>query len=146
MRKWILALVVILALPCVSGASQTGTKSLVAAATTIATGAPLSPTWTNPGHNSGVLYIRTQNEVATASLQVRVYTNAPDGQVFEVCTPTAITANGVAFIWIGPGANTNGAYTQACDVPLTRDMGFTFTVTGAGASFDVTSDLMLISE
>lgn len=99
-----------------------------------------SVTITNDGGAVGYLTVKTENEEATASLVVTVFNSTPLGD-FLVCTMTAITTDTTTVALLGSTVTAADGITDACDFPLTESVKFTFTVTGAGADFDVSADM-----
>lgn len=98
---------------------------------------------TNARWNTGYLTVTTANEVATASLVVTVFNTLAGGDVL-VCTMTAITTNTTTVALLGSTVAAAEGITDACDFPLGSTIKFTFTVSGAGADFDVTSDISFV--
>jgi len=132
------ALLLLLSLPAAAAWPNSGQS--VMALTEVALGAPVSVTIRNQRHTSGYLVIKTENETATASLVVTVF-NVSDSGSFLVCTTTAITTETTTIALLGSTVGAADGITDACDFPMSREITFTFTVTGAGADFDVTADL-----
>lgn len=112
----------------------------------VAVGVPITVTLTNPSNREGYLIVLTENETAAASLVVTVLNASSSGDVL-VCTLTAITTNSVWVAYLGATLTPADGLDQAnCPFPMARDVKYTFTVTGAGADFDVTADVFWITD
>ena len=116
---------------------------VIAAATTVATGAPLTVVVSNPDP-SAYLIIKTTNEVATASLAVTVALDTDLGDQI-VCSLTAITTNTTTLALLGNSQAAAGAVVDVCDFPVAGPLSLVFTVTGASAAFDIEADLHRVS-
>ena len=145
MRRFILfwALIVLL-VPSVASAIESTTdknvREVIMALTEVAVGVPVSVTIDNPGHTAGYLVVKTENETAAASLVVAAFLSSPLGDE-AICSTAAITANVTTTSLFGSLAAANGQVSTACDFPMPRSIKFVFTVTGAGADFDVTAEM-----
>jgi hypothetical protein len=148
MRR-ILALVATLCLiPLPSfGAYDLPQKQVLITATEVATGAPVAMTFGNRRHRTGYLVVKTENEVATASLVVQVQ-NAGLGAV-TICTMTAITTETTTVAILGSeiaALHEGAAVTDACDWPMSGSFNVAFVTSGAGASFDVTAHIYWVTD
>jgi hypothetical protein len=113
----------------------------VMATTEVSTsGGAVSKTITNPYSQTGYLFVKTENETATATLAVTVYNSSTLGDVL-VCTLTDITTETTSVALLGSTVAAAGEVLDACDFPMGRQVKYTFTVSGAGADFDVTADM-----
>lgn len=112
------------------------------ASTTVATGAPISATYSGPPSDgpSAYLLVTTANEVNTASLVVTVFGRNAAG-TYLLCTSTAITTETTTAILLGSLAGAGEGITDACDFPLPSSLTVTLTVSGTDASFDVSAFL-----
>ena len=86
--------------------------------------------------DSGYLTVKTTAEVATASLIVTVL-GVNSNDAYLICTATAITTETTWVVLLGSAVTAAEGVDQVCDFPLPQTVRFTFTVTGAAASFDV---------
>lgn len=105
---------------------------------TVATGTPATFTFSNPTASSMLLIYTTADEVATASLVVTVAVVTPLGD-FTMCTGAAVTTETTTTMFVGSRAAAAGAIDIACDYPMAANMKVTFTVSGGGASFDISA-------
>lgn len=117
----------------------------VLAITEVATGSPVVAALANDYNTTGYLIVKTENETAAASLVVTISGSNSVGNVL-LCTSSAITANETNVIMIGSLAAAGEGIDDACDFPMTRIVVFTFTVTGAGADFDVTAAIEWVAD
>ncbi len=121
-------------------------RQVIMALTEVATGAPVSVTISNPNHLYGYLIVKTENETASASLVVTALLVTELGDML-ICTSSAVLTDTTVYIALGGGMINvaTGAVEEGigdrCEFPTGRRMKYTFTVTGAGADFDVTADM-----
>jgi hypothetical protein len=59
---------------------------------------------------------------------------------------TAITTETTTAALVGHDAAAGEGITDVCDFPMTERLEITFTVTGAGASFDVTAYFEMVTD
>lgn len=112
----------------------------VMALTEVATGTPVSVTLNNVGRLSGYLIVKTENETAAASMVVTFLSTSALGDTL-LCTSSPITTDTTTTILFGLDLSAAEGVTDACAFPATRSIKVTFTTSGAGADFDVTSDI-----
>jgi hypothetical protein len=112
----------------------------------VATGTPVVAALTNDNYQTAYLFVKTENETATASLVVTVTAfSALGGAV--ICTMAAITEEKTTVALLGSLADgSQEGITDACDYPLPKRLVFTFTTTGAGADFDVSASVDWIKD
>lgn len=146
MRSWVLFWVLaalFLAPPAWGGKAK---EQVVMALTEVSTsGGAVTATINRADHQTGYLIVKTENEVATASLAVVVAAVTDSGEI-TICTATAITTDTTTAILLGSTVAAGEGVTDVCDFPVTRQTKVTFTVTGAGADFDVTADMEWVYE
>jgi F0F1-type ATP synthase assembly protein I len=138
----LISLVLLLALPA-SGKNRQITVlddvnvSTVGGAVTVITNVPNAV--------SGYFIFRTGDEVAAASLVVTIYIYSDLGEVLLLTSAAVGAANAQREYLIGTrGALAGSGIDDRSIFPMMRRMKFVFTVTGAGASFDVSAWLETI--
>ena len=99
----------------------------------------------NPRHSTGYLVVKTDNLTAAPSLVVVVQADTPLGY-FDLCTLSAITTDTTTVALIGHDAAASEGITDVCDFPMTERLYVTFTMTGAGADFDVTAYFEMVAD
>lgn len=139
MRRLLAGIAVLLlasALP--SSAQEFVSRSL--SAQTVATGSPVSATYSGLASDgpSAYLLITTANEVNTASLVVTVLGRNAAG-TYLLCTSSAITTETTTAVLLGSLAAAGEGLTDVCDFPLPQSLTVTLTVSGTDASFDVSA-------
>jgi hypothetical protein len=146
MKRFILfwALLVLI-VPSVAMATGKNKRQLIMAATEVAVSAPVSVTITNGNYATGYLIIKTENETASASLETTVLMVSPLGDEL-LCTLTAITIEATTSFLLGTFVGPSSDVLATCDFPMPRQIKFTFTVTGAGADFDVSAEMQWIGD
>jgi len=117
----------------------------IMSATEVAVGVPVSVTKSNPSNREGYLIVKTENETPDASLVVTVLNAHSSGDVL-VCTGTAITTNTTWVIHLGSSLTPADGVDQNCIFPMARDVKYTFTVTGVDSDFDVTADMLWVTD
>jgi hypothetical protein len=145
MRRILLCALLIALLPSLSSAAGKNKNQNIMSATEVAVSAPVSVTKRNPSNRTGYLVIKTENETATASLVVTVFNAHSSGDIL-VCTLTAITTNTTYTALLGSSLTAADGIDEACIFPMARDVKYTFTVTGVGADFDVTADVLWVTD
>ena len=141
----ILALLAVLLFPLPSGAKNT-TQLILATQTVSTAGGPVSVNITNPNNRKGYLVFRTTAKVASASLVVDI-SNRSGAESFIFCSSLAVTTESLRVVFMDSAlVSAGGAVTKVCPFPASRDLTFTFTVTGAGASFDVGARMEWVTE
>jgi hypothetical protein len=136
----IVLFLLVLSLP----AAARNTRKTILDAETLSANVPQTIKVSNPKHTRGYLVVVTSNEVATASLIVTTHLIGPNATADALCTSTAITANATTTISYGNIATAEEGVTDSCVFPIADPVSITFLVTGAGASFVVSADLILV--
>lgn len=138
MRR-ILALALALLLLAVPAVAGRNTSHLIVDDVTVSTaGGALSVTVSNPSATTAWMIFETSNEVNTASLVVTAYAVTALGDLLLITTG-AINTEVLRSVLVGSlgagGSNPNGI----SDFPATIRLKFTFTVSGADSSFDISA-------
>jgi hypothetical protein len=128
------------------GAGKNKRIEILDAVTVSTAGGVETVTFNNPTASSMYLIVVTSAEVATASLTVAVSVDADEFTAVPICTSAAITTETTYFMAVGTLAAAGGDIDLACDFPISRRTTVTFTVTGAGASFDISADAELLAD
>jgi hypothetical protein len=141
----VLMVVVLICLSLPANAGKAKRQTVMAITEVSTAGGPVVKTITNAQNATGYLVVKTENETATASLVVTVYNGSTLGGIL-VCTSTAITTDTTTNILIGSTVAAGEGITDVCDFPTGRTNTIVFTVSGAGADFDVTAEMEWVSE
>jgi hypothetical protein len=142
MRK-VLALAALVLLVATPAAAWRNVPVEILDDVTVSNGAPNSVTFSNPTASSMLLIYTTADEVATASLVVQVAITTAIGDIV-ICTGNAVTTETTTTMLVGSRAAAAGSIDLACDYPMAANMKVTFTVTGGGASFDISASAELL--
>jgi hypothetical protein len=137
-----------LLVPALADAAGKNARQVVMAETEVSTaGGAESVTIPNPNHTSGYLLVKTADETASASLVVTVSNSSTLGDVL-ICTSNAITTETTTAILLGYLGNAEEGIASGneCELPAGRSVKVTFTVSGAGADFDVTADMEWVTD
>lgn len=132
--------------PLVAGPAFAGSRNArisIMPITEVATGTPVTVQINVIESSIGYLLIKTENETATASLVVTVFNKNPLGD-FLICTTGAITTETTTVIMLGHWVTAARGVDEVCEFPMSLAVEFVFTISGAGADFDVTASLELI--
>lgn len=147
MRRFVFVLALLICLASPAHAER-GYQQTLRAASTLATtdGLEVGTATFNPGHTRGYLVIITASEAATASLDVNVY-GSYGSALRLICQLTAITTNTTTVALLGDAAAAaSTGITDECDTPLPPTVTVTYEVTGAGASFTVSANMIWLAE
>jgi len=146
MKQHVILLAVLAALfPLSASAATKSSIDPVMAITEVAVSVPITVSISNPRNSQGYFTFTTANETATASLIVTIFNASVLGDIL-VCTTTAVTTNSQWTTYLGATVTPSSGVDQNCIFPMARDVKFVFTVTGAGADFDVTADMLWVTE
>jgi hypothetical protein len=126
----------LLAAPAVAGRN---TSVLIVDDVNVSTaGGALSVTVSNPSATTLWVIFQPSNEVGTASLVVTTYAVTALGDVLLTTNPS-VGVGGVTRSALIGSLGTGSGPNVVSDFPATSVMKYVFTVTGAGASFDVSA-------
>ena len=145
MRRILLLALLVVSLPSFASAAGKNKVQNILDAVEVAVSVPISVTASNPSNSTGYLIVKTENETAAASLVVTVL-NAHLSVDVLVCTLTAITTNTTYVALLGSSLTAADGIDEGCIFPMARDVKYTFTVTGAGSDFDVTADVLWVTD
>jgi hypothetical protein len=145
MRRVLLCALLLVLLPSLSSAAGKNRNQNIMSAVEVAVSAPVSVTKTSPSNSTGYLIVKTENETSAASLVVTVLNAHRSGDIL-VCTLTAITTNTTYVALLGSSLTAADGIDEACIFPMARDVKYTFTVTGGGSDFDVTADVLWVTD
>jgi len=135
-----------LAMPVVADAQGKNDVETVLTTTEVSTaGGAETVAITNPNHGAAYLIVKTENEVATATLDVTVKVESSLGDQTVFTNTTDISTNTTTIYLVGSSGGAEGVVAQAGDMPLPRDFNVIFTVAGAGADFDVSAELHYVT-
>ncbi len=146
--RLLVALLALCAFVSPAGAAGKNSIQRVMTATEVAVSADVDVVITNAQHDTAYLVVQTENETATAVMTVRIETAGHAGAAKVLCTTAAdtITTNTTTIWLLGSLVPLGNNVTYACDMPLPMLFNIEFVVTGAGADFDVTADLLWLTD
>jgi hypothetical protein len=145
MRRTILLAALLVLIPSLTNAAGKNKSQSILSSVEVATGAPVTVTKGNANHREGYLVILTENETTPASLVVTVFNAHPSGDIL-VCTVAAITTDSVWVVYLGPTLTPADGIDANCIWPMSNLVKYTFTVTGTDADFDVTADMLWLTD